>query len=257
MNLRKLARGKECSKISVCCDLCHTRYRKRADRVRTPDFCCLACRNLAAARKREERSLNCAYCGVSFIPRIYQISHGGGRYCSLKCSTTARIGARNGPEAKAKAIATYRANGHDKNRKRGPDHPQFYGRKICGGYVWIWNKERGYVQEHRLIMERKLDRPLVEVEIVHHINRDRTDNRIENLELMSRSEHAKEHSKESVAARRGVKLTNGRKLNVSTVQAIKSELRSGGSTSALALKYGITPTMVCYIKSGKSWAHVV
>lgn len=68
------------------------------------------------------------------------------------------------------------------------------------GYRGIWHKG-GERLEHRLVIEKSLGRKLEREEHVHHINGDKIDNRIENLVVLSSSEHARLHSMRRWATR--------------------------------------------------------
>lgn len=77
------------------------------------------------------------------------------------------------------------------------------GRVMSRGYVLVYLPDhpdadvRGYVPQHRLVMESMVGRRLRPEEIVHHKNHARTDNRPENLELFSSNlEHVRHHGLE-------------------------------------------------------------
>lgn len=66
---------------------------------------------------------------------------------------------------------------------------------VCSTWGYVMERHQGkWVRQHRLVMERFLKRPLLRVEVVHHKNGEKTDNRLENLELMTPADHTRKHA---------------------------------------------------------------
>ena len=92
-----------------------------------------------------------------------------------------------------------RTDGHSGNWKGGRIVRKY------DGYVYIQVKghpnanKAGYVRENRYVMEQAIGRHLFRHEEVHHLNGDRGDNRIENLELWSTSQPSGQRVEDKVA----------------------------------------------------------
>lgn len=106
-------------------------------------------------------------CEVCEKPIYVQPNQEGreGRFCSVACKATGQHGAR------------------------------IIGSKYTDlrGYVMVKVGLRKYRPEHRLLVEKALGRLLTADEQVHHINGAKDDNRLENLQVLTNTEHQRLH----------------------------------------------------------------
>ena len=120
-------------------------------------------------------------------------------------------------------------------KNTGAGHPFWKGgrRKHRDGYILVWLSPKDFfypmvstsscVLEHRLVMAKHLGRCLHSWEYVHHKNGIKDDNRIDNLELQTSSEHLKGHT---TGYRNGYNqgLIDGRLKQIKELKAQNDEL---------------------------------
>lgn len=140
--------------VTRVCEQCGQDYHPwKANRP--SHFCSSECARRSgktgAPRKHPDRI--CEQCGKTFRSKS---TKNASRFCSREC---------------------YRASGGQTLKPDG--YAVVYVPGEPGAYP------SGQMLEHRYVMQQHLGRPLEPHETVHHINGDRADNRIENLQLRS------------------------------------------------------------------------
>lgn len=140
-------------------------------------------------------TLTCEHCSESFHPWR---SDRPQRFCSRECARAAGFSGatRTLPDLTCQHCGgTFRSRGsQQRNRFCSRECYLASGTKIPdpSGYIRVYAPNEpgaytsGQITEHRLVMQRHLGRALQPGETIHHINGDKTDNRIENLQLRSK-----------------------------------------------------------------------
>lgn len=156
--------------------------------------CKLKKRSEEVSERRVNRKRACKICGSIFYPRGAQIANGDGVYCSTDCQHKG-IKGRSLSEDHKKNISISLKNSaiFKLSIKRGPEHNAFKYKTMSSGYVFITVESFIKRAEHRVVLEQKIGRKLTSKEIIHHKDFNKTNNDPDNLEIMSRSGHAKLH----------------------------------------------------------------
>lgn len=127
------------------------------------------------------------------------------------------------------------------------------------GYIEI-KTEAGWRFQHIEVMESHLERTLAPGERVHHGNEIKSDNRIENLELMEHGEHTAHHhagQRRSIKTRTliAVRARARSKLTEQAVKEIRDLVASGTMSRRRAAKrFGVSPMTVSRIANNQTWS---
>jgi len=144
-------------------------------------YCSKKCSSIDRMRKQKlktppsGKNLECIQCLKNFYVFKCLEKYGRGKFCSRKC----------------KAKYFYENKINIDNLKKGNLKPFIDQGKFESNPYKRITIDGKRVKEHRYLMEKYLCRKLSPEEHIHHKNGNKHDNRIENLEILSKSQHAK------------------------------------------------------------------
>lgn len=125
--------------------------------------------------------------------------------------------------------------------------------------------KRILMDEHRFLMMKHIGRELDWGEIVHHKNEDKSDNRLENLEVVTRQAHGRIHPPSTHewrpgmgnAGKKGTDNASSSDITEEQAREIKRRyLSKEGTIRQIAADFGIGHYTVVRIGKGQRWPHL-
>jgi len=121
--------------------------------------------------------------------------------------------------------------------------------------------------EHRIIMEKHIGRRLSRNEVVHHKDGNKSNNNIENLEIMSRSDHSRLHAPTKTSPKSEEEIVKLRErmrgsksptsvLTEDLVRLILGSKFAGKSSRKVAKELKVAHTTIARVRAGITWTHI-
>ena len=189
--------------LKIQCDWCGKEFERKSCHIHKKNYCSRICLGKANAERFRVKSLKqCDNCGKFFEYRGHHNKRNEHFFCSAECSYEFKVKKISVPcdwcgrpiYKKRSDVARNEHNFCDYGcyidyinfEKAGADNQMVSGEKL-----------------YRRLAEMKIDRKLHEDEEVHHVDGNHKNNSLENLQVVTASEHSKIHASQKERDSRG------------------------------------------------------